>query len=119
MDEFTITLDEMEESLQRIKASIRSEEQITLQNLDKFTDSISYEKIAEVKFGGYYYTEVLMTIDLDAAKKDFEEYYEDEEEKKEWTGNIFDWLGNSKECQFVEDGVCPGGYEDEVEVEYL
>lgn len=105
----------------QVKATIKSEKQITLKNLDKFTEAISYKKKAEVNFDGVYYTEIRITIDLEKAKEDFDEYMEgeSEEDKKEWTGNIWDWLEDGPECRMNEDGVLPDGWKDEVEIEYL
>ena len=105
----------------QIKATIRSELPVTLENLDKFTDAITYTKITEVKFGGKYYTEVMMTIDQEAAEKVQTEYEATEKNPVAWTGNIWDWLEDGPDSRMNEDGVFPEGvdYWEDVELEYL
>jgi hypothetical protein len=116
-----LLLEDTPELFQQIKATIRSTEPITLENLDKFTDSISYEKTAEVRFNGKYYTELMITVDLEQAEKDQNEYESTEEYPLPWTGNIWDWLEDGPISRMNEDNVLPASvdwYKD-VELEYL
>lgn len=110
-----------EPEYQRIKATIRSREPVTLDKVDKFTESISYEKVTEVKFSEIYYTEILITIDQAAAKAHQEEYENDFPDPKAWTGDIWDWLEDGPASRMNEDNVLPNGCDfwDDVEIEYL
>lgn len=121
MEDLLILLEDTPDLFQVIKASIRSRERITLDNLDKFTDAISYEKVAEVKFSGIYYTEIRITIDLEQAEKDQEEYESTEEYPLPWTGNIWDWLVDGPISRMNEDNVIPGSVDwgEDIELEYL
>lgn len=105
----------------QIKATIRSDKKITLENLDKFTDSISYTKINEIQFKEFFFTEIMITVNLEAAKKDFDEYQETEEEPDEWTGDIWDWLEDGPISRMNEDNVLPASVDwwDDVQLEYL
>lgn len=106
---------------QQIKATIRSKEPVTLENVDKFTEAISYEKIAEVKFSGVYFTEIMIIVDLEAAKTEQEEYESTEESPMPWTGDIWDWLEDGPASRMNEDYVLPDGcsFLTDVEIEYL
>jgi len=107
---------------QNVKATIRSKEQITLDNLDPFTDAISYEKVAEVRFNDTYYTVIHIVVDVDAAKEFVDEYNETEPEeyKSEWTGNIRDFFEDGPTSRMNEDNVLPASVDwwDDVELEY-
>ena len=105
---------------QDVKVTIRSDEPITLENLDKFTDAIEYRIVAEVQFKGVYYTELLILVDVDAAKEFFDEYQEGEDEPDEWTGNIWDWLEDGPVSRMNEDNVISASVDwwDDVEFEY-
>ena len=107
---------------QDVKVTIRSDEPITLENLDLFTDAISYEKINEIKFHDRYYTVIHIVVDVDAAKEFVEEYYstEPEEDRQEWTGNIWDFFEDGPVSRMSEDNVIPASVDwwDDVEFEY-
>lgn len=101
----------------QIKATIRSNEPVTLDNVDSGCDAITYSLGHSVKFGGFYYSVVMIDVNQEKA---LEWYNEDDEREEEWNGNVFEsgYCG-SPECAMVEDNVCPGYYEDKVEIEYL
>ena len=107
---------------QDVKVTIRSDEPITLENLDLFTDAISYEKINEIKFHDRYYTVIHIVVDVDAAKEFVEEYYstEPEEDRQEWTGNIWDFFEDGPVSRMSEDYVIPASVDwwNDVEFEY-
>ena len=107
---------------QDVKVTIRSDEPITLDNLDLFTDAIEYRIVAEVRFKGVYYTELLILVDVDAAKAFVDEYNETEPEeyKSEWTGNIWDFFEDGPVSRMSEDNVIPASVDwwDDVEFEY-
>ncbi|NCU27337.1 hypothetical protein EOM86_11570 [Candidatus Nomurabacteria bacterium] len=107
---------------QDVKVTIRSDEPITLDNLDLFTDAIEYRIVAEVQFKGVYYTELLILVDADAAKEFVDEYNETEPEetKSEWTGNIWDFFEDGPTSRMSEDNVIPASVDwwDDVEFEY-
>ena len=108
-------------TIQQIKATIRSKESVTLENVDKSIDSISYKKIAEVKFLGIYYTEIMITVDQKLAEIEQEKYESTEAYPMPWTGDIYDWLEESPASQLNRDQVLPDGcnYLKDIEIEYL
>ena len=99
---------------QKIKVTIQSRKPVTLENVDT-SDFITYTKVASVKMYAYYYTELLITVDVEKAKA----WCEEEDELVEWTGDVFESGWDSLECALVEEGICPDGYDDEIEIEYL
>lgn len=105
---------------QDVKVTIRSDEPITLDNLDLFTDAIEYRIVAEVRFNGVYYTELLILVDPDAAKEFVEEYYstEPEEDRQDWTGNIWDFFEDGPVSRMSEDNVIPASVDWWADVEF-
>lgn len=102
-----------------IRATIKSREPVALDAVDTI-DAITYSLGASLKFGEFYYTVVMIDVDQEMAREWYDETPEDERIEPEWNGNLFEsgyW--GSPECALVEDNVCPGGYQDDVEIEYL
>ena len=107
----------------KIKTWIISEEPVELK--ESFCDAITYSFIKSSELNevsGDYNTEVLITVDQEKAKKWHDEYFEDHapEDVEEWNGNLFEscyW--GSPECAIVEDDIAPGGYRDDIDIEYL
>jgi hypothetical protein len=110
-------------TIQKIKVVIQSRKPITLENVDE-EEFISYIKIASVKMYAYYYTELLIAVCLEKAKAWYDEETKIKEklgyDHVEWNGNVFEsgyW--DSLESALVEEGICPDGYDDDIEIEYL
>ena len=110
-----------------IRATIKSSEPVTLDAVDTI-DAITYSLGASLKFGGFFYTVVMIDVDQEMAKEwvdDEREFYlksGDQELAKTytWNGNLFEsgyW--GSPDCALAEDNVSPSGYQDQVEIEYL
>ncbi len=98
-----------------IQATIKSLEPVTMDGVDTI-EPIIYTLGPVVKFGGFYYSVVQIEVDLEKAL----DWYNENERETEWNENIFEsgyW--GSPECALVEDGICPYGYLDEVEILYL
>lgn len=114
----------------RIKAWITSEELVPSKLPSSDCDAITYSILTPCGLNPLsedYQTEVLIVVDQAKAKAWVEgerAFYEKNDpetaEAYVWNGNIFkSGYWDSPDCALVEDGICPGGYGDQVDYEYM